>query len=68
MNINIVARPAKDAKKSFYTLEWGRGRGQRMATGIFTFAKPANKVEKTHNKEAMTILEAKKSQLIIEGG
>jgi integrase/recombinase XerD len=66
MDIVIRSRPAKDGKKIFYSLEWGRKGGQRMATGIFTYAKPANQIEKTHNKEAKAILEMKRSQLVIE--
>ena len=66
MNINIKKRLSKDDKKVFYSLEWGREKGQRIATGIFTFAKPSNQIEKNHNKEALAILEAKRSQLVLD--
>lgn len=66
MNINIKGRPSGDASKVHYSLEWGRKKGQRKATGIFTYAKPKTQVEKNHNKEALAILETKRSQLILE--
>jgi integrase len=66
MDIIIKGRPSTDGKKIRHHLEWGRHKGQRHATKIFTYAKPANKLEKNHNKEAMQILEAKRSQLILE--
>jgi hypothetical protein len=66
MNISIKPRLATDAKKVFYSLEWGRIKGQRVATGIFTYVKPANQIEKNHNKEAREILKRKRSQLILE--
>ncbi|MEP7374623.1 MAG: site-specific integrase [Chitinophagaceae bacterium] len=37
-----------------------------MATGVFIYAKPKTQVEKNHNKEAQLILEAKRSQYILE--
>ncbi len=52
--------------KVWYYLEWGRLTGQRRATGIFTWAKPKKQIEKNHNKEALAILEAKKSQIILD--
>lgn len=64
--MNIVERLSNDKSKIYYTLEWGRGAGQRSATGIFTYVKPKNQVEKNHNKQALLLLETKKSQLIIE--
>jgi hypothetical protein len=49
MNIIIKGRPSVDAVKIRYSLEWGRKKGQRTATGIFTYAKPKTQVEKNHN-------------------
>ena len=39
---------------------------QRLATGIFTYVKPQNAIEKNHNKEALLMLETKKSRMILE--
>ena len=44
----------------------GNQAGQRIATGIYTWAKPKTQEEKNHNAEALAILEAKKSQLTLE--
>jgi len=66
MSINITQRKSSDGAKVWYQLEWGKGAGQRIASGIFTYAKPRNAVEKNHNKEALLMLEAKKSRLILE--
>jgi integrase/recombinase XerD len=65
MAIVITHRKSADATKTWHQLEWGKGPGQRIATGIFTYTNPKNAVEKNHNKEALTILEFKKSQMIL---
>ncbi|HEX8278125.1 MAG TPA: hypothetical protein VF540_05495 [Segetibacter sp.] len=41
----------------------GRSTGPRRSTGIFTWVKPKNQVEKNHNKEALAILESKRSPI-----
>jgi hypothetical protein len=64
--MNIVERVSNDNTRIFYTLEWGRGPGEREATGIFTYLRPKNQIEKNHNKEALLLLEKRKSQLILE--
>jgi integrase/recombinase XerD len=66
MNIMILERQSTDKAKTFYTLEWGRKAGQRVATGIFTYTKPKDQIQRNHNKEALTILETKRSQMVIE--
>ena len=68
MPINTVERPSrgKGPKKIYYSLEWGRGEGQRDATGIFTYTEPKDQLQKNHNKEALAILENKKSQMILD--
>ena len=66
MNINITKRYSSDKTKGWYTLEWGRNSSQRKATGIFTYASPKNQLQKNHNKEALAILEHKRSQMILD--
>src|ERR1044071_1850840 len=66
MNITISTKISRDTKKIWYYLEWGRGKGQRKASGVFTYAKPGNQIQKNHNKEALAILETKKSQMILD--
>ncbi|MEX6689256.1 site-specific integrase [Danxiaibacter flavus] len=66
MNISIVSSPSRDKSKIYYYLSWGRGAGQRKATGIFTFSKPKDQLQKNHNKEALAILEMKRSQMVLD--
>lgn len=47
-------------------MEWGKSAGQRKSTGIYTWVKPKDQVEKNHNKEAITILEMKRSQMVLD--
>lgn len=66
MNINISTKLSRDNTKVWYYLEWGKSAGQRRATGIFTYVRPKSQTEKNYNKEALAILEIKKSQLILD--
>ncbi|MCC7526647.1 MAG: hypothetical protein IT250_17615 [Chitinophagaceae bacterium] len=64
--MNFIQIPNRKGDKIFYYYDPGREKVQRPATGIFTYAKPKDQIQKNHNKEALSILETKKSQLIIE--
>lgn len=66
--MNIMLSRKLSAKKGIYRyyFEWGKGAGQRKATGIFTYATPANSIHRNHNKEALALLETKRSELILE--
>lgn len=66
MNINVTQRCSRNKLKVYYTLEWGKAAGQRMSTGIFTFLRPKDQIQKNHNKEALAILESKRSQMILD--
>ncbi|WP_291912233.1 site-specific integrase [Chitinophaga sp. CB10] len=66
MTITVTPRPTRNGQKIYHTLEWGKGKGERRATGIFTYSKPRDQLQKNHNKEALAILETKKAQLILE--
>ena len=66
MNCRVLERSNRQGTKVYYTLEWGKDTGQRVATGIFTHVKPKTTIERNHNKEALAILETKKSQTILE--
>lgn len=52
--------------KVYYYYDLGRGRGQRPATGIFTYVKPKTQEERNHNKETKQLLEVKKGQAILD--
>lgn len=67
MSVRIAKTFSKDKTKIWYKIEFGRRMGQRIATGIFTYFKPVNQTQREFNKEALLLLELKKSQLILEG-
>ncbi len=62
----IEQRQSVNGKKTYYRFKWGSSSGEKIGAGIFTYTKPKTKAEKNHNKEALTILEIKKSQLLID--
>jgi len=64
--MNLLKRLNKNGDKITFYYDFGRGVGQRPSTGIFIYAKPKDQLQRNHNKEALTLLETKKSQLIIE--
>ncbi len=66
MNINVTQRFSRNKLKIYYSLEWGKVSGQRRSTGVFTYVKPKDQIQRNHNKEAVMILEAKRSQMILD--
>src|SRR5687767_12026008 len=64
--MNFLKRPNKKGDKIIFYYDYGRGPGQRPTTGIFIYTYPKNQEQKNHNKEALALLEVKKSQLTIE--
>lgn len=66
MSVIITRTVAHNKKKIWYSLEWGKSAGQRIATGIFTYNQPKDLMEKSHNKESLAILKMKQSQMILD--
>src|SRR5690242_21754076 len=66
MNILVKKRASADKTKIWYSFEWGRNANQRRATGIYTYQHPKDQIQKNHYKEAKTILETKRSQMILD--
>lgn len=64
--MNFLKIPNKKGDKIIFYHDLGRGKGQRYSTGIFLYKHPKNQIEKNHNKEALALIEVKKSNLIIE--
>jgi integrase len=62
----IEQRQSGNGKKIYYRFVWGRSSNEKISAGIFTYTKPKNQIEKNHNKEALMLLEIKRSQLIID--
>ncbi len=64
--MNIIKRKNRSGNKIVFYYDLGRKPGQRPSTGIFIYTKPKDQVQKNHNKEALALIEVKKSQTIIE--
>jgi integrase len=64
--MNIIKRISTNGEKVYYSFELGRCAGSRIATGIFTYTEPKNQIEKNHNKEAIRLLDTRKSELSLE--
>ncbi|RYZ24148.1 MAG: hypothetical protein EOO10_20610 [Chitinophagaceae bacterium] len=64
--MNILKRQNSKGDKINFYYDYGRGPGQRPTTGIFIYSKPKDQIQRNHNKEALALLETKKSQVIIE--
>jgi integrase len=64
--MNFLQFPNRKGDKIYFHYDYGRGKGQRPSTGIFIYAKPKDQVQKNHNKEALKLLDVKKSEAIIE--
>jgi len=65
MGIQIVPRCTRSGKKIYYSLEWGKKPGQRLATGIFTYTHAANRIQETYNKEAFRLVEIQRAHLLL---
>lgn len=66
MDINITPRSTRDKRKIYYTLEWGKKAGERIATGIFIYTSPANDLQQLHNTEALRSLEIRRAQMLLD--
>jgi integrase/recombinase XerD len=66
MSIQVRSRISRDGQKIWYSFEWGKGPGERQATGMFTYAKPKNQIQKNYNKRILALLEVKLCQKIID--
>ncbi len=64
--MNILKRLNRKGDKIIFHFDYGRGPGQRPSTGIFIYTKPKDQIQRNHNKQALALLETKKSQLTIE--
>lgn len=66
MPITITAKKSRNKEKTWYTFEWGKHSNERKAAGIFTYTRCKDLLQKNHNKEALALLDTKKSHLILE--
>ncbi|MBL7726197.1 MAG: site-specific integrase [Dinghuibacter sp.] len=64
--MNLLERKNRKGDKISFYYDFGRKAGQRPSTGIFIYTHPNSPAQRKHNKEALDLLEVKKSQAIIE--
>jgi integrase len=64
--MNFIKRKSKHGDKITFYYDLGRGANGRHSTGIFIYTKPKDATQKNHNKEALALLEVKKSQTILD--
>lgn len=66
MGVTISTKPSRDKSKTWYYFEWGKSAGQRRATGIFTYDKPADRIQKDFNRQQLHILSSKQAELTLQ--
>jgi hypothetical protein len=64
--MNIGERLNRKGDKTNFYYDYGRGPGQRPSTGVFIYTHPKNQTEKNYNKQALALLEVKKSEMTID--
>lgn len=65
-SMKIVRQKRPNGKKIYLYYEYGRAKGDRVKTGLFLYAKPANAIEKQHNKQTADLLLVKQGQQVLE--
>ena len=66
MDVKLTFKISKDGRKKYWYLEYGKAIGERSATGIYSWARPKNEIERSFNKEAMAILETKRADMVLD--
>jgi len=46
MDVKLSSKTSRNGKKKYWYLEWGKGPGERAATGIYIWTKPKNEIER----------------------
>lgn len=64
--MKIVRQKSPNGKKIYLYYDYGRAKGDRVKTGMFLYARPANAVEKQHNKQTADLLLVKQGQQVLE--
>lgn len=64
--MTIGEKLSRKGDKKFFYYDYGRGPGKRPSTGVFIYTKPKDQVQRNHNKQALMLLEVKKSERVIE--
>lgn len=66
MNVIISTKRSRDNQKTWYYIEWGKAKGQRNATGIYTWCNPKDKLQRSFNQAQLQIVEHKRSVKLVE--
>lgn len=65
--MTIGERKNRKGDKIYFHFDTGkRGKGGRIFTGIYIYTSPENRIERNFNKEALALLEVKKSEYTLE--
>ncbi|MES1217677.1 MAG: site-specific integrase [Bacteroidota bacterium] len=64
--MNFLKRENKKGDKIRFYYDLGRGPGKRPSTGVFIYKHPQDIIQKNHNKQALALLDVRKSELILE--
>ena len=65
--MNMSKIPNRKGDKIYYSYDLGgRGSGGRIVTGIFTYSRPKNQIQKNHNVETLKLLAVKTSEAILD--
>jgi integrase len=65
--MEILRRKNAKGDKIFFYCDTGREAGHRRALNIFIYTRPKDQIQKNHNKEALKLVDVKKSELILDG-
>ena len=64
--LNLTYILSRDKTKKFWYFEYGRGKGQRIASNRFTYVSPKTLIEKKHNKDIEALLKTEQAQRYLD--
>jgi hypothetical protein len=64
--VNLTSILSRDKTKLYWYFEYGRGKGQRVAYNLYTWASTKTLIEKKHNKDVENLLETEQAQRILD--
>ena len=64
--VNLASILSRDKTKKYWYFEYGRGKGQRVASNLYTWVSAKTLVEKRHNKDVESLLETEQAQRLLD--
>ena len=64
--MTVETRLSANGDKTYYRFIWGKQPSEKAGSGVSTYTRPKTAIEKNHNKEALILLELKRSQLSLD--